>query len=103
MDGGGEARIGIAKFKATTVPARDGFDEGQAEPEAGSGATCIQPLEPPQSALTILRGDPWPIVVYAQAHASSVLLEADCDTSAVRRVADRILDQVAQRLGEQGP
>src|SRR5215208_5457232 len=70
--------------------------------EAGAahaaGEVRVEPVELLEDPLLLAGWNPEPLVGHEEAHAVAELLDAQDDDAAVRRVLDRVLDEVGEHL-----
>ena len=79
----------------------DRFGEREAEPGSLVGAAGIKAAEPPHGLPVKLSRNTGPAITDGYADVAVRAVDGDLDLAAARSVADRIFDQVADRLGEQ--
>ena len=96
-----ETRAVVGEFDANAVQVGDGLDEREAQTVAFAGAGRVQPDEAAEHAVALRVRDPGTGVRYGTPEPKAVAAQRHGDAGSRPGVADRVLDQVRQHLGEE--
>ncbi len=96
-----ETRAVVGEFDANAVQVGDGLDEREAQTVAFAGAGRVQPDEAAEHAVALRVRDPGTRVRYGTPEPKAVAAQRHGDAGSRPGVADRVLDQVRQHLGEE--
>src|SRR5262249_49610744 len=96
-----QARMIVLKAELRLVQARDGSNEAQAETRTRRVAARFQTYEPLGDARPLLGRNSRAVVGDHERWPRLGLLEGDGHLAAGRRVFDRVVDEIGERLGDE--
>src|SRR5262249_39214653 len=95
-----QSRQIVFECKLAVMQMGDGADQREAEPSTAFRPARVEPSEAPQRFLAALFGDARSMIGDGDREAFPILADGDLDGSTRSAVADRIFDQIADRLGD---